>query len=151
MSKPNGTTQHFIMRSVTEASRETLVPEATIYQWIAEGVLPSVQTGRTTMVNILTVQSLSLYLPVTPGPRDWDWSRFYQRRVPYRHALGIANVLAGAASLVVFLGIGPDDLRTGWWLGLCLLSIVVGIVDCVLGSRPRAVGPRRATQGPRHP
>jgi purine-cytosine permease-like protein len=129
MSKPNGTTQHFIMRSVAEASQETLVPEATISHWIAEGVLPSVQTGRTTMVNVLTVQSLSIYLPVTSGPLDGDWSRFYRRHVPWHRALGITNVLAGAASLVVVIGIGPDDLRTAWWLGLCLLSMLVGIVE----------------------
>jgi excisionase family DNA binding protein len=117
------------MRSVAEAARESGIPEETIRAWIDGGHLPAQQIGRTTLVNLLAVQSLGLRPPAERVPPDRDWSRYYRRNRSGLRLLGAANVLAGAAGLLVFAGLGPDDLRTGWWLLLCLGSLAVGVVE----------------------
>lgn len=134
-ARSDGTTQHFVMRSVAEAARESGVPEESIRRWIDGGHLFAKQIGRTTLVNLLAVQSLGLRPPGEPVPPEGDWSRSYRRDRSWLRVLGGANVLAGVANLAVFAGIGPDHLRTEWWLLLCLLSIAVGVVEV---REPRA-------------
>jgi len=126
-SKPNATTQHFVMRSVAEAARETSVPEAAIRRWIDEGHLPAVRIGYATLVDVLAVQSLALRMPWGPTPADGDWSAQYRRGSTLLRALSTANVLAGAAGLSVFSGFGPSALKSPWWLMLCLANMVVGL------------------------
>lgn len=135
-SKPDATTQHFVMRSIAEAARETAVPEESIRRWIDEGHLPAQRFGRTTLVNVLAVQSLSIRPPPPPGPPGEDWSSLYRRHRPWLRILAATNILAGAASLSVFAGLGPGGLRTAWWFGLCLGSLLVGVAEW-LGSAPR--------------
>src|SRR5688572_2033637 len=119
-SKPNATTQHYVMRSVAEAARETGIPDETIHLWIDEGHLPAQQIGRARLVNLLAVQSLGLRPPVERVPPDGDWSRHYRRDRSWLRMLGAANAFAGAAGLSVFAGFGPGELRTWWWPLLCL-------------------------------
>ncbi len=144
-SRPNATTQHFVMRSVAEAAQETGVPEATIQAWIEEGHLPAARIGRTDLVDVLAVQSLSLRPPRDVAPADRDWFPNYLRGRPWLRALGTANILGGAGGMVVFAGVEPDDLRTGWWLALCLANILVALVEA-FGLRWGATRatPRRA-------
>ena len=146
-SRPNATTQHFVMRTLPEAAQETGVPERTIQAWIDEGALSAVVLGRTAMVDVLAVQSLSLRPPGESAAADRDWSPFYRRRVPWLRALGAANILGGAGGMAVFAGVGPDGLRTDWWLVLCLANILVGLVESFwLRRRPAQLldGPRRS-------
>jgi excisionase family DNA binding protein len=133
-SKPNASTQHFVMRSVGEAAKEIGIPEETIHGWIDQGHLPAQQIGRTTLVNLLAVQSLSLRPPGERFPPDRDWSRYYRRDRPWLWVLGGANVFAGVTGLAVFVGLGPGGLRAAWWLVLCLLSVAVGAVE--IGGLP---------------
>ncbi len=129
-ARSDGTTQHFVMRSVGEAARESGVPEDTIRAWIDGGHLFAKPVGRTTLVNLLAVQSLSLRPPGERVPPDGDWSRDYRSNQSWVRVLGGANVLAGVAGLSVFAGIGPGELRTVWWLLLCLGSLAVGFAEC---------------------
>lgn len=141
-SRPDRTTQHFVMRSVAEAAREASVPEADIRHWIDEGHLPAVRVGRATLVNVLAVQSLALRMQRQPTPADGDWSGRFRRGSALVRGLGTVNVLAGAAGLSVFGGFGPSALNAPWWLVLCLANMVVGVA-LVSGLPWKARGPRR--------
>jgi excisionase family DNA binding protein len=128
-SRPNATTQHYVMRSVAEAAKETGIAEEAIRAWIEGGHLSAQQFGRTTLVNLLAVQSLGLRPPAERVAPDRGWSRYYRRIPAWLRALGAANVLAGTAGLAVFAGFGPGDLRTAWWLLLCLGNLGVGAAE----------------------
>ena len=94
-ARSDGTTQHFVMRSVAEAARETGVPEDTIRAWIDGGHLFAKRVGRTTLVNLLAVQSLSLRPPGERVPPDGDWSRDYRSNPSWVRVLGGANSSPG--------------------------------------------------------
>ena len=142
MEDPNRTTGYMVMRSVPEAARECGVPETTIRRWVAEGLLSAIEIGGRPMVNGAEVAAIRERLARDAGRRD----RLGYGRLHWLRLFGAANVAAALAGLTVFVGVGPDGLRTPWWLGLCVASLVVGLVLWRLGGP--AVRWRRGTSAP---
>ena len=133
MADPSRTTAHLVMVSVAEAAEEYAIPVATLRRWIAEGSLTAIPVGAAQMVSAEEVAALR-----HRRIGDLDGGRRLRSATGRRfRAMGATNLVAGLLGGMVFAGIGPAGLRDPWWLGLCLASMVVGLLMLGLVDRPR--------------
>ncbi len=143
---PTQTTSYMVMRSLSEAALECGLPEERLRRWIAAGILPAVTIGGRPMVNAAEVAALrDRRVGETGGAAKAGGTgrRWRARRRRGTRALGAANAVAGLAGCLVFVGIGPADLRTPGWLAACLASLLVGLLLWRVAASPTRRRPRR--------
>ena len=143
---PTQTTSYMVMRSLSEAALECGVPEERLRRWVDAGLLPAVTIGGRPMVNAAEVAALrDRRAGETGGAARAGGPR--RRRRPWRRrgtrVLGAANAVAGLVGCLVFVGIGPADLRTPGWLAACLASLLVGVLLWRVAASPTRPRPRR--------
>ena len=127
MDKAEATTQHFVLLPIPAAAERCGVREEQIRRWLAEDVLTPIPFAGDTMVNVRDVE-LAVRARA-PGRRA--------RTLRLHRVIGVGDVAVAVLGGLVFVGIGSADLRRPWWLALCLLGLLVGLLLWTgLGLRP---------------
>ena len=135
MDNSEATTRHFVLLPIPAAAERCGVREEEIRRWIAEDVLTAIPFAGDTMVNVRDVEAT--VRARTPGQRA--------RTLRLHRVLGTGDVVVAVLGGLVFLGLGPAELRRPWWLAVCLLGLLTGLLLWVgVGLRPRRGVPRPA-------
>ncbi len=136
MDEAEATTQHFVLLPISAAAQRCSVPEAQIRRWLAEDILTPIPFAGETMVNVRQVEvALRMHAPQRRA-----------RTLRLHRLIGAGDVVAALLAGLAAAGVGPtEEGRPPWWLALCLLGLLVGLLLWTgAGLRPQRRAPRPA-------
>lgn len=135
MDDADATTHHFVLLPIPAAAERCGVREEEIRRWLAEDVLRPIPFAGETMVNVRDVEAA--VRARAPGRRA--------RTLRLHRVIGTGAATAAVLGGLVFVGLGPADLRRPLWLVLCLLGLLAGLLLWTgVGLLPQRGGPRPA-------
>ena len=137
MDDADATTHRFVLLPIPAAAERCGVREEEIRRWLAEDVLTPIPFAGDTMVNVRDVEAAARAR--APGRRA--------RTLRLHRVIGTGVVTAAILGGLVFVELGPVDLRRPWWVALCLLGLLVGL----LLWRGEGLHPQRGAPRPARP